>query len=70
MHNAKLNKSERLKRVLKLLSSAYPGALSTRQIIARASVCAVNSIVAELRANGKRILCTRRGGNWYYRLVR
>jgi hypothetical protein len=40
---------------------------STLEIIQSAQVCAVNSIVAELRANGCDIRCQRRGDTWFYR---
>lgn len=67
MHAAKLSKSDRLKRVSKFLSD---GAWrTTRQIIRGAHVCAVNSIAAELRANGKKIDCERRGSRWFYRMA-
>lgn len=57
MHAARVEKSERLKRVLALLSD---GAWhSTLDIVRNAGVCAVNSCVAELRANGCAIICRR-----------
>lgn len=55
MHNAKLENSERLQRVLRFLSDGRPR--STREIIHGAGVCAVNSIISELRANGLEITC-------------
>jgi hypothetical protein len=66
MHAASIDKSERLGRVLKLLSQG--GEFTTLDIIQLANVCAVNSIVAELRQNGFDIDCQRRGKNWFYRL--
>lgn len=70
MHAAQLSKSARLKRVLKALTEADKKgeALSTMQIIEQAKVCAVNSIVAELRANGYPISCKRDNGCWFYKL--
>ena len=65
MHNAKLS-SPRLKRVIKLLSDGKEH--STRAIIYFAHVCAVNSIISELRANRVGIDCTRRAGRYYYKL--
>lgn len=59
MHHAKLAKSKRLQRVLKLLKRG--GAYTTQDIIRKAHVCAVNSIISELRANKKRILCKCEG---------
>lgn len=44
------------------------GEHSTREVITRAHVCAVNSAMAELRAAGIMITCARRGRYWYYRL--
>jgi hypothetical protein len=67
MHAAKLSRSPRLRRVGLVLSDGREH--STLEIIQSAQVCAVNSIVAELRANGLDIRCQRRGGVWFYRLV-
>ena len=75
MHAAKIENSERLQAVLGLLSRG--GRYSTRQIIDETGYCAVNSIVAELRANGYAIDCTPESGAvkgrrqvvYYYRLV-
>jgi hypothetical protein len=53
MHAAKLENSPRLQRVRALLSDgAWHG---TRDIIHRAEVCAVNSVISELRASGVEI---------------
>ncbi|MCB1909947.1 MAG: hypothetical protein KDH15_21510 [Rhodocyclaceae bacterium] len=40
------------------------------EIVKRAHVCAVNSIVSELRANGIAISCRRDRGVYFYRLGR
>lgn len=66
MNAAKLETSQRLKRVLSVLSDGAEH--STLDIVCQAQVCAVNSIVAELRHNGVSIACQRRGDYWYYRL--
>ena len=66
MHYARLAHSPRQQRVLRVLSDG--GEHSTQALIRRAQVCAVNSIVAELRANGVAIACERRSNIWYYRL--
>lgn len=55
MHSAKLSKSDRLKRVLRVLRKG--GAYTTRDLIRKAHVAAVNSCVSELRDNGYRISC-------------
>jgi hypothetical protein len=55
MHAAPLT-SPRLQRVLMLLSDGKPR--STREIVRRARVMAVNACVAELRAHGAEITCT------------
>ena len=76
MHAAKLEKSARLARVYRLLSDG--GEYSTREIGDRADVCAVSSIISELRAepNGADIRCRQAvrkstGERFYlYRLVR
>jgi hypothetical protein len=39
-------------------------------LIRQANVCAVNSIISELRSNGLGILCRREGDLWHYQLVR
>jgi hypothetical protein len=67
MHSAKIENSGRLQRVLKVLSDGKKH--TTRDLIRKASVCAVNSIVAELRANGFAIDCERSGNKWSYWLV-
>lgn len=57
MHAATMT-SERLQRVKRLLSDGKPH--STRDIMRRAHVCAINSCVAELRQRGAEITCERR----------
>lgn len=57
MHAARLSTSERLQRTLGVLCAARTampsrGWLSTRTLISRANICAVNSVIAELRENG------------------
>jgi hypothetical protein len=55
MNAAKLEESPRLQRVLTFLRLG-PG--TTMQISRSCEVCAVNSIIAELRVNGFNIDCT------------
>jgi len=50
MHHARLDRSPRLQRVYDLLSDGAEH--STRDIIRDAEVCAVNSVISELRENG------------------
>jgi len=66
MNAASIESSERLNRVLDLLSMG--GEFSTLDIIKNANVCAVNSIISELRQNGFEIACQRRGDKWFYKL--
>ena len=68
MHAANIKNSDRLKRVASVLRDRKEH--STMDIIKAASVCAVNSIISELRANGWVIDCTRRMDVWYYKLVK
>lgn len=74
MHYAKLSESKRLQRVLALLSDYRPH--TTREIIESANVCAVNSIKAELKANGIPVDCrfvrrTNEGASVYeYQLLK
>ena len=65
MHSATLS-SERLQKVYNLLLT---GPKTTMEIVQQAGVCAVNSIAAELRANGIPVQCTMLGkGRFQYRL--
>ena len=68
MHNARLADSPRLQRVARVLSDLKPH--TTRDIIRSACVCAVNSAISELRANGMKVLCKREGDIWRYQLLR
>ena len=68
MNAAYLERSARLQRVDELLADGLEH--STWEIVAGAQVCAVNSIIAELRANGRQIRCIRRGRRWYYQAHR
>ena len=68
MHSAILAKSARLQRVYKLLQDGKRH--TTRDIISKASVCAVNSICAELRQNGIQIECQREGDVWHYWILK
>ena len=68
MNAAKLDKSDRLQRVFKLLRKG--GEFTTLDVVMKARVCAVNSVMAELRQNGYNVSCQRRGDKWFYRLKR
>ena len=68
MHSAKIDNSIRLQRVLKVIKDGLKH--TTRDIIRKANVCAVNSVIAELRDNGYKIDCERVGKRWYYQLVK
>lgn len=59
MHAAPLS-SPRLQRVLAVLQEADGKSLSTRQIVRRAGVVAVNTCIAELRQHGAEIECSQR----------
>jgi len=67
MKSANLTTSDRLQRVAQYLADGRER--STMDIIRECNVCAVNSIIAELRDNGLIIDCRREGDSWYYRLV-
>ena len=74
MHHAQLSRSPRLQRALRALREAG-GWITTRSLIRRARICAVNSVIAELRENGAEIACEQRvtksgRRRWSYRLVR
>ena len=74
MHSADFDRSERLQAVYALLCDGAE--YSTLDIVKGAGVCAVNSCIAELRANGFPIECRQghdpvRGKRiWIYRLLR
>lgn len=67
MHAARIEHSDRLRRVYALLRDGRPR--TTLDIVREAGVCAVNSIVAELRANGVDVVCQRAGNLWWYWLA-
>jgi hypothetical protein len=73
MHAAPLS-SPRLQRVLRLLRDGRP--LTTRQIVRRAHVVAVNAIISELRHHGAEIACRvevlpdGRGRRYYYTMTK
>lgn len=69
IHYAKIDESDRLRRVHHLLCDG--GWHGTRDIMLTADVCAVNTVMAELRANGFAIetRCVGRG-RYEYRLGR
>ena len=66
MHFARFRTSKRLQRVMRVLADGQEH--STRDLIREADVCAVNSIVAELRANGIPVASRCKSGVWLYRL--
>jgi len=67
MKAANIMHSDRLQRVLAVLMDRK--AHTTRSIIRKANVCAVNSCIAELRANGVQIECERKKNLWFYQLA-
>ena len=67
MNSASLKRSARLKRVDDLLADGSE--YSTLEIVNKAQVCAVNSIISELRANGREINCRREKHVWYYKRI-
>lgn len=73
MHHARLSSSPRLKRTLIALKRAG-GEISTMELIREAQICAVNSVIAELRANGAEIICRQASEDgrrtWFYTLIK
>lgn len=61
IHFASLATSKRLQRVLTALQAAGAHGLTTREIVALADVCAVNSAICELRRNGFPTECRMEG---------
>lgn len=72
MHHARLSKSPRLQRALRVMRAAN-GEISTYELSRRAEICAVNSVIAELRANGAEIDCRQDVSNgerrFFYTLI-
>ncbi len=66
MNAAMLSNSNRLQRVLQYLSDGKEH--STLEIVHGYRVCAVNSIISELRLNGIAVACRRVRGVYFYRL--
>jgi len=66
MNYANIEKSLRLQKVITVLKDKNWH--STMDIIKRAEVCAVNSIITELRLNGFDIKCKRDANKWLYQL--
>lgn len=70
MHNATIESSPRLQRVLALLQSRGSAGATTREIVVEAEVMAVSAVVSELRANKVDIQCEMEGrGRFRYRLI-
>lgn len=69
IHYARIDESKRLQRVHRLLSDG--GWHGTREIMRAADVCAVNTVITELRCNGYdiRTRCVGRGRYEYMMLV-
>ena len=67
MHAARLDRSPRLLRVHALLADGVER--STLEIVREAHVCAVNSCIAELRANGAVVTVRREKGLWLYSMT-
>lgn len=73
MHAARLTASPRLQRVLALLRDGREH--TTRDIVRRARVMAVNACIAELRCHGAEIACrqdidAKGQRRWRYRMIK
>ncbi len=68
MHNAKLERSERLQAVYRVLRLAKKG-ISSWELAQASQTVAVGTCVSELRQQGHRIDCKREGHIWRYTLV-
>lgn len=67
MRAARIESSTRLQRVINILADGQEH--STYDLIQSAGVCAVNSIISEIRRNGHDIVCRQHKRVWYYRMV-
>ena len=61
MRYARIQKSPRLQRVWSYLKAQGKRGASTREIIEATGQCAINSCIAELRAQGRAITCKFQG---------
>lgn len=66
-HAARVDHSARLARLLAALDDGIEH--TTLDLMQSSHICAVNSCIAELRANGYTISCSRRGDRWFYQLL-
>lgn len=64
MNSAKLSKSDRLQRVLKVLLDGNRH--TTRDIVRKAHVMAVSACISEIRDNGFNVICERKANKWFY----
>jgi len=70
MHYARLDKSPRLQAVLEYLKGGPRTTLDIIENVRDPRICAVNSVISELRANGLNIRCKElRKGVYEYQLV-
>jgi hypothetical protein len=76
MKHRKLSKNQTLQKVFRYLRGARSrgdGTVTTRDILIHTGICAVNSVIGELRENGCEISCEQRRDadgkpRWHYRL--
>ncbi len=67
MHRARLERSPRLQRIMRVLADGREH--TTWEIQSKARSCAVGTCISELRANGIPIVCRRQADKvWAYRL--
>lgn len=73
MHHAHLATSPRLRRALAVLQAAN-GEISTLELANKARICAVGSVISELRMNGAEITCRQQfvagERRWFYTLIK
>ena len=72
MRAAQLSRSSRLQRALAVLADGAEH--STPDLVQRARICAVNSVIGELRCNGIEIHCRQTSNEhgdriWLYRIA-
>lgn len=72
MHAGRVSSSERLTLILTELRKAGSIGMTTRQLITATGMCAINSCISEIRANGFEVRCTcdgRKDRRMIYRYV-
>lgn len=69
MHAGRVSSSERLTLILTELRKSGSRGATTRELIRSTGMCAINSCISEIRANGYEVRCTCDGRNEHGSMV-